>query len=126
MHWKSMRQAEVGDVILHYSNQYIVALSNVIAPAVEANNPFNGDDTWGEHGKQIAVDIEWLKNPIASADIPLEIRKLSSAKGEPFQHDGNRVKQGYFFRVPPVLWEAIKALVSESDQTLLSLPAKSL
>lgn len=111
-----------GDIILHYSNQHIVAISTALTSATLAKNPFKGDDTWGQDGKQIAVDIHWLEVPIAKTDIPIEARIQGSADGGPFQRNGEKVKQGYFFRVSTNLWNVINNIakagidVSVSDQ----------
>lgn len=112
-----MREVVPGDIILHYSNQHIVAISSVLTSATLAENPFKGDGTWDKDGKQIAVDIHWLEVPIAKTDIPIEARIQGSIDGGPFQRNGEKVKQGYFFRVSTDLWNVIKDIAKSGIDT---------
>lgn len=111
-HWKKMWEAKIGDFIVHYSSesQQIVALSRVLTEATPARNPFPGDETWGDEGKQLNVELTRLEVPINKKDIPIAARKASSGKYQPFIASGEKVRQGYFFPVPYVLWSAILAL----------------
>lgn len=110
--WKKMWEAKVRDFIIHYSSasQQIVALSRVLTKATPARNPFPGDETWGDEGKQINVELTRLEVPINKTDIPIEVRKASSGKYQPFTASGETVRQGYFFPVPNILWSAILEL----------------
>ena len=107
-----MWEAKIGDFIVHYSSesQQIVALSRVLTEATPARNPFPGDETWGDEGKQLNVELTRLEVPINKKDIPIAARKASSGKYQPFIASGEKVRQGYFFPVPYVLWSAILAL----------------
>src|SRR5699024_9556049 len=58
-------------------------------------------------GKRIDVSLRWLEVPIAKTDIPLEVRKEAFWNKGPFQRNGERLKEGYFFPVPQVLWAAL-------------------
>lgn len=100
-----MWEAKVGDFIVHYSSesQQIVALSKVLTEATPARNPFPGDETWGDEGKQLNVELTRLEVPINKKDIPIAARKASSGKYQPFIASGEKVRQGYFFPVPHVL-----------------------
>lgn len=105
-----MWDVKPGDIILHYSNQHIVAISTARTGAIRAANPYPDDSRWEEGGKQITVDICRLGTPIAKEEIPLAIRQRASEHQGPFQRSGDRVKQGYFFPVGQELWHAIKDL----------------
>jgi len=108
-HWATMWEVAPGDIILHYTDQYIVAVSEANNVAIPSANPFvdNVQDGWGQEGKRIDVSLRWLEVPIAKTDIPLEVRKEAFWNKGPFQRNGERLKEGYFFPVPQVLWAAL-------------------
>ncbi|HEY4577576.1 MAG TPA: hypothetical protein VIG67_06950 [Yaniella sp.] len=99
-HWATMWEVEPGDIIVHYADQHIVAVSEANNVAIPSANPFaqEGDDGWSQEGKRVDVSLRWLEVPIAKTDLPLDVRKEASKNRGPFQIDGTRVKQGYFFR----------------------------
>lgn len=109
-HWRTMWDVKPGDIILHYSDQHIVAISTALTSASKAQNPYHDDDTWVQDGKQITVDITWLEIPIAKDEIALDVRQRASRNQGPFQKSGLRVKQGYFFPVGDELWNSIRDL----------------
>ncbi|MCI2185060.1 hypothetical protein [Bifidobacterium tibiigranuli] len=110
-HWKTMWEVKPGDIILHYSNQYITAISTALTTARPASNPYeDGSNSWDISGKRIEVDIHRLDAPIPKSEIPLIARQHAFENHGPFQQTGKRVKQGYFFPVPNELWEAIQNL----------------
>lgn len=112
-----MWEVEPGDVIVHYTDQHIVAVSEANNVAIPSANPFaqEGQDRWSPDGKRIDVSLQWLEFPIAKTDLPLEVRKEASKHRGPFQSDGIRVKQGYFFPVSQLLWEALKKAAGLRD-----------
>lgn len=116
-HWATMWEIAPGDVIVHYTDQHIVAVSEANNVAVPSANPFAGDfqDEWGQEGKRIDVSLQWLEFPIAKTDISLDVRKEASKNRGPFQGDGIRVKQGYFFPVPEALWDGLREAAGLGD-----------
>lgn len=116
-HWATMWEVEPGDVIVHYTGQHIVAVSAANNVAIPSANPFADElqDEWNEEGKRIYVSLRWLEVPIAKTDIPLDVRKEASKNRGPFQSDGTRVKQGYFFPVSEMLWDALKEAAGLGD-----------
>ena len=106
-HWHTMWDAVVGDVVIHYSNQRIVALSTVQRCATPTAEPYDhaSNSDWVTNGKQVKVSLTRLERPIRKDEIPLEIRREASKNRGPFTKTGERVKQGYFFPVPPELWD---------------------
>lgn len=116
-HWATMWEVEPGDVIVHYTDQHIVAVSEANNVAVPSANPFVDElqDEWSEEGKRIDVTLRWLEIPIAKTDLPLDVRKEASKNRGPFQSDGTRVKQGYFFPVSESLWDALKEAAGLGD-----------
>lgn len=126
-HWRTMWNVERGDIIIHYSQQYIVAISTALTSAIPAKNPYADDETWIKDGKQITVDIHWLEVPIAKGEIPLTVRQAAYENQGPFQKSGERVKQGYFFPVSSELWQAIKEIAGlAQDQTKQDIRGKGL
>ncbi|MDO4928451.1 MAG: hypothetical protein Q3976_05240 [Corynebacterium sp.] len=121
-HWKTMWDVEEGDIIVHYSSkdQEIVAISKANSKAHPAKNPFSNSNSGGyiPRGKQIGVDLKHLNEPIAKANIPLNVRQAASGTYEPFESNGEDIKQGYFFPVPEDLWQAIQKLLDDTGQAL--------
>lgn len=111
-HWETMWEVMPGDRILHYTGQHLVAVSEAINVAIPAANPFVDDtkEEWGEEGKRIDVSLRWLEVPIAKTDIPLEVRKEAYKNKGPFHRTGERIKEGYLFPVPQVLWDALNEI----------------
>src|SRR5699024_2503716 len=107
--WATMWAVAPGDIILHYTDQYIVPVSEANIVAIPSANPFvdNVQDGWSQEGKRIDVSLRWLEVPIAKTNIPVEVRKEAFWNKGPFQRNGERLKEGYFFPVPQVLWAAL-------------------
>lgn len=116
-HWATMWEVAPGDVIVHYTDQHIVAVSQANNVAVPSANPFANEahDEWSQDGKRIDVSLRWLEVPIAKTELPLEVRKEASKSRGPFQRNGTRVKQGYFFPVSQLLWEAVQEAAGLGD-----------
>jgi len=116
-HWATMWEVVPGDIILHYTDQYIVAVSEANNVAIPSANPFvdEVEDEWGQEGKRIDVSLQRLEVPIAKTDIPLEARKEAYKNKGPFHLNGERVKEGYFFPVPQVLWAALNEIAGLRD-----------
>lgn len=114
-----MWEAAVGDVVIHYSDQKIVALSTVLTSATSALRPYDSTPglDWVEEGKQIVVSLTRLEAPIRKDEIPLDIRREASKNHGPFTEKGEGVKQGYFFPVPQVLWDYLSGVIGAETQT---------
>jgi hypothetical protein len=65
-HWDAMDRVERGDVILHYSNGFLRALSTAQTAAQPAQNPL-GTDAWERNGRIISTRYRELNDPIALA-----------------------------------------------------------
>lgn len=94
-HWESMDEVRKGDVVLHYSNSFLRAVSHVSAPAIPRTNPFNDAQAWGEAGRLVETNYQELNEPIALAAIS-EAARLR--QGPPFTAQGS-VRQGYLYRL---------------------------
>ena len=131
-HWESLKDAQVGDIVLHYTGQQLVAVSTVIREAVPQRYPYhnwNSSDPKPE-GTTVEIDLAPLRNKVHREDIPLEVRQGASVIGEggPFQRDGRSTQQGYFFPVEEELqnWllenvpEVASLLTKEADLAVSS------
>ena len=118
-HWRTMWDAVAGDVVIHYSDQKIVALSTVLTSATPAVEPYDTPSYPHivEKGKLIPVSFTPLEAPIRKDEIPLEIRRKASTEHYPFAKKGEIVKQGYFFPVPQVLWDYLSGVIGADTQT---------
>ena len=93
-YWEAMDQVREGDVVLHYMNGLLRAVSHVSAAARPAPNPLGGD-AWTEDGRLVETQYQELNEPVALAAIDERAR---IRQGAPFTVSGS-VQQGYLFRL---------------------------
>jgi MoxR-like ATPase len=93
-HWETMDEVREGDVVLHYSNGSLRAVSHVSAAARPAQNPLGGE-AWREDGRLVETQYQELNEPVAVAAIDEGAR---IRQGAPFTVSGS-VQQGYLFRL---------------------------
>ena len=93
-HWDAMDRVARGDVILHYSNGFLRAVSTAQTTARPAQNPLE-TDAWERNGRIISTRYRELNDPIALAAIPEHLRVPVSG---PFTSVGS-VQQGYLYPV---------------------------
>ncbi|GAB3217128.1 McrB family protein [Mycolicibacterium hippocampi] len=93
-HWDTMDEVREGDVVLHYSNGSLRAVSHVSAAARPAPNPL-GDQTWEEAGRLVETQYQELNEPVALAAIDEGAR---IRQGSPFTVSGS-VQQVYLVRL---------------------------
>jgi len=97
-HWETMTQVEPGDLIFHYANQTVKAVSTVLAKAVGSPRPAGlPADLWAGNGRLVKVEYRQASKPVSRHDIP-EAWKLDEPQHGPFQHDAG-VKLGYLWPV---------------------------
>ncbi|MDG4663700.1 hypothetical protein [Mycobacterium sp. 236(2023)] len=94
-HWDNMDQIREGDVVVHYKDSSLRAVSRVSAPSRPQANPFPDDETWGRAGRLVECQYLELNEPIALASIDESAR---ITQGAPFTVTGS-VRQGYLFRL---------------------------
>ncbi|MEV0586116.1 hypothetical protein [Nonomuraea sp. NPDC050310] len=97
-HWTTMTEVRLGDTVLHYARQHVVALSVVTAAAVDAPRPNDLQSDWEEDGRLVRVAYRQASHPVHREEIPEAWRTGHSSPGGPFKKDGG-VNQGYLFRV---------------------------
>jgi hypothetical protein len=113
-HWETMDQVRAGDVILHYSNSNLRAVSTAESGASPAKNPF-GQDVWGDDGRVVPVRYEDLHAMVPLASIPASVRTTA---GGPFTSVGS-VQQGYLYRVSDAV---LHVLIRKSPEIRAALP----
>ncbi len=93
-HWSDMTKLQPEDVVLHYANGALRAVSRVLEAAKDEPRPGElSADTWEMEGYLVRVRYYPLEQPIPLQNIPLEWRTETTG---PFTTDGG-VKQGYLF-----------------------------
>jgi hypothetical protein len=123
-HWSRLADVQAGDVIFHYYNKAVSAVSVALGEASHSTKPDFGSvgANWQEDGRLIHLRTDELNRALPLAGIPLDLRSSSvGALGSdgPFTRAGE-VKQGYFFKVHDGLaaWlsQALQLAPDESDR----------
>ncbi len=97
-HWDTMKEVEVGDIILHYSNGALRYVSKALSTAKEKPKPESlaGNKDWNEVGRLIELDHYELNPVIELYKFNDQLKELNISKG-PINVKGE-VNQGYLFR----------------------------
>ena len=107
-HWEAVKDTRVGDIVLHYTDQHVVAVSAVADGPTPMKDPWERgpSEEQGRDGTIVGLLMDFLDNPIHRDSIPLHVRQKASSPGGggPFQANGAEVKQGYLFPVGKELW----------------------
>ena len=127
--WESLDLVKRGDIVLHYANKKIRAISTVTNGPRVAEKTLSDRKQWQDLGREIAVGIQDFDFTIEISEIPMELR-LNSGQGieTPFDRNG-KVKQGYLYNAPTevvkFVFEYLK-LLSPSGQVDLDTRATEL
>src|SRR5690606_32653613 len=109
-HWRRMEEVQAGDIVLHYSEGFVRAVSRVQAPPRRAPYP---DDTHarygGREGNLIHTRYHDLHPPVPR-EVAARLENLPRSGG-PFTSAGT-VHQGYLYRFGI---EALRELVAGFD-----------
>jgi hypothetical protein len=93
-HWSDMAKLQPADVVLHYANGALRAVSSVLESTKDEPRPGKfSAETWESEGYLVRVQYYPLDPPIPLRNIPIEWRTETTG---PFTKDGG-VKQGYLF-----------------------------
>lgn len=95
-HWESMDRVRPGDVVFHYANQEIRAVSCVLRGSMPADRPYPGGDAWHEQGRSIQTVYDELDAPLPLQEIPLERRTTQRFLNSAFKSSGG-VNEGYLW-----------------------------
>ena len=117
-HWDTMDEVREGDVVLHYSNGSLRAVSHVSAAARPAPNPL-GDQTWDDAGRLVETQYQELNEPVALGAIDEGAR---IRQGSPFTVSGS-VQQVYLVRLQGDFVNELAQRFPELAAHLPSVPA---
>lgn len=118
-HWSSMGRVAVGDIVIHYADLHVRAVSRVTRAAVASPRPFESND-WDDDGQLILTAYEELPTPLHRDQIPLEIRRSQTHTNAPFFLQGGRVgyvNLGYLFDLTAEAGGAIVDLIEGAAPT---------
>lgn len=97
-HWANMEKVREGDIVLHYANVALRAVSVVTKASIHAAKPdSHSGEPWEDDGYLVRSDYSEFASPIPLHDIPLDFRE--GEVGGPFNREGN-VNQGYLYPAP--------------------------
>jgi hypothetical protein len=99
-YWDSLDLVRRGDIVLHYANKKIRAISSVTQNSRIAEKTLKDKSQWQDLGREVVVEIQDFDFTIDISEIPPTI-KLNSGTGieTPFDRNG-KVKEGYLFQAP--------------------------
>jgi energy-coupling factor transporter ATP-binding protein EcfA2 len=110
VHWTNMRALKVGDVVVHYADGAVRALSRVERAAYDSDWPVEEEDSvWENDGMRADVSCQVLSHPVSLSTLPLEARPAGLG---PFTVTGG-VKQGYLWDLPKSAATALRGFFSE-------------
>jgi len=109
--WQNLLDVSLGDLIFHYTDRYVVGISQASGLAQDYENPYGDNSEWRRHGWRVPVRYEQLSKPIHITEIPEEIRQDNhKSQGGPFNVNLNPV-QAYLLPVKEDLAEALLKLI---------------
>lgn len=112
-HWESMKDVKINDIVLHYSNGAIRAVSQVQQAAVEKPKPASlSDQQWEENGRLVVTEYHELNPIIPLEGISQDLLQLHIGKG-PINKKGG-VNQGYLF---PFTLQGLSIIQNKSKDT---------
>ena len=99
-HWDTLAEVKTGEVIVHYRQGAVVALSRVIAGGQPSPRPEGFEDAGSERdGRIVRTEYFVLRQPISRDQVASRIRALDIQDG-PIART-NVVRQGYLWRFSP-------------------------
>lgn len=116
-YWDSLELLIPGDVVFHYANKKVKAISSVVSTFRIAEKRLADRDQWQNLGREVSVEIQDFDFHVPLEEIPLGLRTgHSGALSSPFERDG-AVKQGYLFRAPKEVATYLLARLDLVDPT---------
>lgn len=123
-HWERMDLVNVNDIVVHYAEGQIRAISRVLVGSHPAANPHTGGE-WMQSGRELKLKYDVLDVALTLDSLPLELRQSHSGNGSPFSRYGS-VNLGYFFDLADEVgvWIMSKVgLVADPQDVLLDEPS---
>src|SRR5690606_12319716 len=95
-HWRRMEEVREGDIVLHYSEGFIRAISRVQSPPMRAAYPHRTHGQYSERERNLIRTEYFYLDPPIPREVAARLEKLP-ASGHPFTSSGT-VQQGYLYR----------------------------
>jgi hypothetical protein len=96
-YWTAMTELAAGDLVFHFADQRIRAVSRVRAPARSQPRPYElPSQLWQEDGWLAEVDYQDLAEPIHRDEIPIQWRR---PRREPCFDISGAIVVGYLFPI---------------------------
>jgi len=105
-HWQNVSKVRTGDIIFHYADGALRAISKAQSNSYDAKNELGGNQ-WSEDGRRVDADYRVLAKAVPIGEIGPELARLNMDKG-PINRSGG-VKQGYLFALTP---KAVSLLIA--------------
>ena len=123
-HWDRMEDIKLGDIIIHYENKKIFAISKAKTTYYLSKNPFPGDLTWEQDGRKIELTLAEFIQPIRmGTDIKINDNLYKAQKEQkhfPFNKK-RTVNQGYLFKANIEMLEIILNKLDAKERARISL-----
>lgn len=123
-HWDRMLDIKIGDIIIHYENKKIYALSKAKTTAYLSKNPFPNDEIWEKNGRKVDLTLVEFESPIITGS-NLEISEQlyhaqNNQKHFPFNKN-KTINQGYLFKSNIEMLEIILEELSSEEKNKIKL-----
>jgi MoxR-like ATPase len=97
-HWENVSRVRSGDIIFHYADGELKAISKAKTNGYDAKKELGGNQ-WSDDGWRVDSDYFVLADPVPISEIGSKLARLQLDKG-PVNRAGG-VNQGYLFELPP-------------------------
>ncbi len=115
-HWLNVSRVKAGDIIFHYADSHLRAISKAKTNGYSARKELGGDQ-WSEEGWRVDIEAVVLSKPIVINAIGPELAALNMEKG-PINRSGS-VNQGYLFELTQIAAQFLFSK-SKNDPALIS------
>lgn len=116
-HHERMRDIKAGDIIFHYSNQCIVAISEASSNCQSCMRPSElGGHGWQSNGYKVNASYKELSYPVTLYSLNSQIRRLKSSYYSSFNTNGDGC-QGYLFKLEYEIAKLIKAKILATNSS---------
>lgn len=119
-HWDRLQNVKAGDIILHASNGYIMAISTAKDHCYDFEQPSTSQaaEMWQRSGRRIDCDYIMINRPIRTIDFKDDIIKFNQIRYSPFNKKGAG-NMGYFFDINRELAKIFMRSLAKSNKYIL-------